>query len=261
VPELPEVEAARRIVAAAAVGRTIGSLIVLHPALERCISPPELRSLVGHRVVDVERRGKHQLLRLDDGRVVHVHVRMAGDWRVGRSDDELPRHTRAVIAFEDGARVALVDSRALCTLTLHPSADAALPALGLEATDPSLTPDTLRPLLATRRGPIKPVLLDQRIIAGLGNIYAAEALWRARISPTAPAASLSSQRVGRLIEGMWTTLADAEAGAGRYADGEAVERLHVYGREDEACHRCGRPIRRVVQAGRSTFYCPTCQRR
>ena len=259
MPELPEVEAARRVVERAAVGRTIRALLVLHPALERCISAAELRSLAGRRVTAVERRGKHQLLHIDDGRVLHVHFRMAGDWDVGRESDPPPRHARALLTFTDGDRVALVDSRALCTLSLRESAAAALPALGPEATDPSLTAAVLGASLARRRGPIKPVLLDQRVVAGLGNIYAAEALWHARISPLAPASSLSPRRVARLLEGMRLALAAAEPG--RYSSGDGAERFQVYGRAGEPCARCGRPIRRVVQAGRSTFYCPHCQRR
>lgn len=260
MPELPEVEAARGVVERAAVGRTIRAVRVVHPALERSISSAELRSLAGRRVTSVERRGKHQLLRLDDARVLRVHFRMAGDWEVGRESDPLPRHARALFIFADGARVALVDSRALCTLTLHPSAEAALPTLGPDATDPSLTAGVLRDALARRRGPIKPVLLDQRVVAGLGNVYAAEALWQARISPRAPASSLSAARVARLLEGMRLALAAADAEPGLYSRGEGAERLRVYGRTGESCERCGRTIRRVVQAGRSTFYCPHCQR-
>ena len=261
MPELPEVEAARRVLADAAVGRAIAELRVLHPALERCISPAEQRSVVGRRVTGAERRGKHQLLRLDDGRVLHVHFRMAGDWTVGRTADPLPRHARAVLEFDDDSRVVLVDPRALCTIALHPSAAAALPALGPEATDPALDAGVLGAALARRRGPIKPVLLDQRVVAGLGNIYAAEALWHARISPRAAAASLSAARLARLVDGMRRALAEAATVPGRYAREEGVERLRVYGREGEPCPRCGVRIRRIVQAGRSTYYCPTCQRR
>ena len=261
MPELPEVEAARRVVERAAVGRTIRALTVTHPALERSISPGERRSVEGRRVTAVERRGKHQLIRLDDGRVLHVHFRMAGDWSVGRRRDPAPRHTRALLDFTNGDRVALVDSRALSTLTLHESAADALPALGPEATDPSLTAAQLGDARGRRRGPIKPVLLDQRVVAGLGNIYAAEALWHARISPRVPARSLSAQRVGRLLDGMRFVLTAADSDPGRYSRGEGVERFRVYGREGEPCERCGRAIRRIVQAGRSTFYCPHCQRR
>ena len=261
MPELPEVERARREVEAAAVGKAIRELRLAHPALQRCMTPDEVVSLRGRTVERVERRGKHQLLRLDDGRVLHVHFRMAGDWEVANDAAPVPRHARALLSFDDGTRVALVDSRALCTIALFPSVADALPDLGPEATDPTLTAQALRASLERRRGPIKPALLDQRVVAGLGNIYAAEALWQARISPLASASSISTQRLDRLIEAMRSVLAEAAGDPGRYQEGEGVERLRVYGREGEPCARCGRAIRRIVQAGRSTFYCPSCQRR
>jgi formamidopyrimidine-DNA glycosylase len=224
------------------------------------VSEEALASLAGRRVARVTRRGKHQLLHLEGGGVVHVHFRMNGDWAVGRDGEPAPRYERASLAFTDGTRVSLVDSRALCTLTVHESEAAALPDLGLEATDPSLDAATLGAALARRRIPIKVALLDQRVVAGLGNIYAAESLWYARISPLAPAASLSAARLDRLIEGMRTALRVAEEEPGRYGRGEATARMEVYDREGEPCSRCGTRIRRIVQAGRSTYFCPKCQR-
>lgn len=162
-----------------------------------------------------------------------------------------------MLTCDDDARVVLVDPRALATVGIL-AAGAELPALGPEADDPRLTPVTLRAALASRRGPIKPVLLDQRVVAGVGNIYAAEALWKARISPRAVASSLSLSRVARLLDGIRTALADGARAATRYADGDVP--LAVYGREGEQCRRCGSAIRRIVQAGRSTYYCPRCQR-
>jgi formamidopyrimidine-DNA glycosylase len=260
MPELPEVEFARRVIEDAARGKEVASLRLLHPALERCMTPAELGAVAGRRVTRVERRGKHQLIHLEDGAVLHVHFRMAGDWVVGRDGDPVPRHARALLTLRDGTRVALVDPRALCTVSLHRSADAALPALGPEATDPALTADALHAALARRRAAIKPVLLDQRVVAGLGNIYAAEALWHARISPVAPASSLGRERLRRLVAGMRAALAAADLDPGRYGRGESAQRFQVYGREGEPCPRCDARIRRIVQAGRSTYYCPRCQR-
>jgi formamidopyrimidine-DNA glycosylase len=261
VPELPEVESARRVLERAVRGKTLAAVRLEHPALRRCLSDDVRTSLAGRRVARVTRRGKHQLLHLEDGRVVHVHFRMNGDWAVGREGEPAPRYERASLAFTDGTRVSLVDSRALCTLTVHESEEAALPELGLEATDPRLDGATLGAALARRRAPIKVALLDQRVVAGLGNIYAAESLWYARISPLAPAASLSPARLARLVDGMRTALAAADAEPGRYGRGEAVTRIEVYDREGEPCSRCGTRIRRIVQAGRSTYFCPKCQRR
>jgi formamidopyrimidine-DNA glycosylase len=261
VPELPEVEAARQVLERAVRGKTLATVELSHPSLRRCVADDVLASLAGRRVARVTRRGKHQLLHLDGGGVVHVHFRMNGDWAVGRRDEPAPRYERAALTFTDGTRVSLVDSRALCTLMVHDSEADALPDLGLEATDPRLDAATLGAALARRRIPIKVALLDQRVVAGLGNIYAAEALWHARISPLAPAASLGAARLARLLEGMRAALAAAELEPGRYGRNEATARIRVYDRQGEPCTRCGSRIRRIVQAGRSTYYCPKCQRR
>ncbi|HVE78053.1 MAG TPA: bifunctional DNA-formamidopyrimidine glycosylase/DNA-(apurinic or apyrimidinic site) lyase [Gemmatimonadaceae bacterium] len=259
MPELPEVEVAARVLRAAAQGRTIRSLRLLHPSLARRVSSADCASLVGRRVTAVERRGKHQLLHLDDGRALHAHFRMTGDWTLVAAGGALPRYARAVLEFDDGSALALDDSRALATLAVHAAADDALPALGPEADDPALDATTLRAALRARRAPIKTVLLDQRVVAGLGNIYAAEALWRARIDPRTAASSLSAARVSRLLDAVRAVLERAMAAPGRYQDGASAP-LDVYGREGEPCRRCGAKVRRVVQGGRSTYFCARCQR-
>ena len=252
MPELPEVEAAVRVLRAAAEGRTIVRARVMHRSLRARVAPSRLRSLVGARVDRIERRGKHQLLHLGDGRALHAHFRMAGDWVVNTAAAPPPRFARAVVELDDGARIWLVDPRALSTLDLR---DAAAPldlALGPEATDPTLRPRDLARALARRRGPIKPALLDQRLVAGIGNIYAAEALWRARLDPRVPAASLTQSELARLLAAVRTVMRRALDGAVRFA---------VYGREGLTCRRCRNRIERIVQAGRSTYFCPHCQNR
>lgn len=259
VPEQPEVERAAVRLRAALVGRRLREVTALHPAQRRTLDDAAAASLAGRTVTAVERRGKHQLLRLDDDRVVHVHFRMAGDWTIDRAGEPLPRHARVVIACDDGTRAVLTDPRALAGIVVL-AADAPLPNLGPEADDPALTPGALRAALAGRRGPIKPALLDQRLLAGVGNIYAAEALWHARIDPRTPARSLGPVRVARLLDGVRAALAHGASAATRYAGDAAGAALVVYGREGEPCPRCGGPIRRIVQAGRSTYYCSRCQR-
>jgi formamidopyrimidine-DNA glycosylase len=263
MPELPEVEIAARRLAGAALGKTIGAVRVLHPALRRRLPDDRAASLVGAVVESIERRGKHQLLHLRDGRVLAAHFRMSGDWSVGAVDHEPARHARAMIDLTDGTRIALVDPRALATLEL--STPTALDTIGIDAIDARFTPEVLAAGLARKRSAIKPALLDQRVVAGLGNIYAAEALWRARISPGAPADRLSAERVRRLHRAIRETLARARRSGARYratvAGEERPGRFEVYDREGEPCRRCGAPIRRSVQAGRSTYYCPVCQRR
>ena len=261
MPELPEVERAARTLRKAAAGQTIDRVTLLHPALKRRVSPYRLRTLRGARISGIVRRGKHQLLELEDGRVIHVHFRMAGDWHVGRTDEELPKFARATIDLANGTRVALLDPRALSTVELHAVGKSPVEGLGLEPADPSLTSAVLTAAFARRRGPIKPVLLDQRIIAGIGNIYASEALWRAKISPKAIAAELTRPRVDVLLAAIRQVLGAAARLPGRYKDARGSTRIAVYGREGKPCRRCEAPIERTVQAGRSTYFCPGCQRR
>ncbi|MDB4887116.1 MAG: formamidopyrimidine-DNA glycosylase [Gemmatimonadetes bacterium] len=256
MPELPEVEAAMETLRRRAKGRTIARVELLHPALRRRVSPAQLRALAGARIDRVERRGKHQLLHLDDGRILHVHFRMNGDWAHGRQGTELPRFARAVVDFDDDTRLILVDSRMLGTLDVHPAGvDLAL-GLGPDAADAGWTAEQFGRALAPKRGPIKPVLLDQRVVAGLGNIYAAESLWRARINPFTAANALVPAQVATLRRAIATVI--RRATGSRYTDEDAAS-LDVYDREGLPCRRCGTAIERVMQAQRSTFFCPSCQ--
>lgn len=254
MPELPEVEDAVRRLGAAVTGRTITRVRALHPAVEARLPVRMRRALRGAVVTRVERRGKHQLLHLDDGRIVHVHFRMSGDWQVLETRD-VPRSARLIIELDDGVRVALVDPRALGTVEVHPAGEPPLLDLGPEATDPEIDPDAIREQLARRRLAIKPALLDQRLLAGVGNIYAAEGLWHARIDPARPAAELTRAEVTRVLKGIRTAL--ARAAGDRYRPGGG--RFEVYRRRGEPCRRCRTPIEQVTQAGRSTYFCPRCQ--
>jgi formamidopyrimidine-DNA glycosylase len=260
VPELPEVERAARILRRAAVDQTIERVTLIHPALRRRVSPHRLRTMRGARITGVIRRGKHQLLELDDRRVFQVHFRMAGDWDIGRSDDPLPRFARAIIELANGARISLVDPRALSTVELHPAGASPVEGLGLEPSDPALTPQALMTAFRRRHGPIKPVLLDQRIMAGVGNIYASEALWHAKISPRAVASALTIPRITRLLESIRHALGPAARLPGRYKEAPMSRRIAVYGKAGKPCRRCRTAIERIVQAGRSTYFCPRCQR-
>ena len=255
MPELPEVERAATLLRGAVKGATIERVQLTHPSLRRRVTPRVLRSLRGARVRDVERRGKHQLIHLDDGRVMHVHFRMNGDWEVGRADDPLPRFARAIVNLSTGTRVVLNDSRALSTFDVHPASAPPELGLGPEPADPALTAEYLRDALSGRRVPIKVALLDQRVIAGLGNIYSSEALWRARLDPRRRAHALQLAELRRLLRAVRSVI--ARASGTRYSDGAA--RFDVYDRAGRPCRRCRTPISRVVQAGRSTYFCPHCQ--
>ena len=169
---------------------------------------------------------------------------------------ELPRFARAVIEFDDATQLVLVDSRALGTLVVHAAGDDLDLGLGPDAADPRWTAPQLADALSRKRGPIKPVLLDQRVVAGLGNIYAAESLWRARISPFTAASALLPAQVRALRKAIAFVL--ARATGSRYTDDDTAE-LDVYDREALPCRTCATPIERVVQAGRSTYFCSHCQ--
>jgi len=212
---------------------------------------------VSRRVVRVERHAKHQHIVLDDGAIVAVHFRMNGDWTIARPQDPLPPYARIVFATTDGLRLCLVDSRALCTAAYY--APGAPPTLDLGPEPDALTVPLLRDALARRAGPIKTVLLNQRVVAGLGNIYAAEALWRARIHPALSARTLSERQAQSLVRGIKAAIADGFARQGRYRAGLRDRPFKVYDREGLACPRCRTKIARMAQAGRSTYWCPGCQ--
>jgi len=241
-------------------GKTIATAKALHPSFVRQLPAATARRLRQQKIERVERRGKHQLIHLHNGSILHAHFRMNGDWLVTRAGDPVDRFTRAFIELTDGTRIELQDSRALSALSLHAAGTDPLPQLGIEADDDALDTQYLQAKLKSRRGPIKPALMDQAVIAGLGNIYAAEALWRAKISPKAIASSVSRARLERLIDGIRGVLDPNHRLPGRYTDKEGRDRFEVYDRQGKPCSRCGTMIRRIPQAGRSTYYCPTCQR-
>lgn len=260
MPELPEVEEAMQRLRKAVEGKTIANARALHPAILRQFPDAAARRLRQQKIERIERRGKHQLLHLSSGATIHAHFRMNGDWLLTSVDVPVDRFTRAMIELTDGTRIELNDRRALSALSLHARGTNPLPSLGIEANDPALDADYLRTALKSRRTPIKPALMDQKVIAGLGNIYAAESLWRAKISPRAVASSLSKPRLSRLVDAIHAVLSDEERAPGRYTSEEGRERFAVYDREGQRCTRCRTAIRRIPQAGRSTYYCPTCQR-
>ena len=257
MPELPEVEDAARRIRAVIVGRTLVRISLHHAAYRRRLSRTRARIAEGKRVLAVERRGKHQLIRLEGDVTVLVHFRMTGDWEIGLSSAPLDRFARAQLLFDDGLRVTFVDSRALGTLTVHRGHDG-LPAFGMEPLEDGFTPQTLRVALARRRIPIKVALLDQDVVAGVGNIYAAEALWRARIDPRLPADMLDAAALRRLVRAIRLTLTNALRAPARYAQASDV-RFKVYDREGKPCPRCRTAIQRITQSQRSTYFCSQCQ--
>ena len=214
------------------------------------------------------RRGKYGLIHTDRGDTLVFHLGMSGKWRIDPS--ELHSHDHLLIETEEGTRLALNDPRRFGSVDLVPTDEVEewgpIGELGPEPTQ--LDPEWLRERLRGRSAPIKTLLLDQRIVAGLGNIYVCEALHRARIGPRRAAGRLSRDSIGRLVAAIGEVIAEAvEAGGSTLRDfarpdgelGYFSKRFAVYDREGRAC-ACGGKVRRIVQGGRSTFYCPKCQR-
>lgn len=237
-------------------------MTVRHRAQRRGLPRSRARSLVGDRVLAVVRRGKAQVFHLATGRELRVHFRMTGDWLLPDAGP-LPNTVRAVIAFDDGSRLALDDPRALSVLSLCDLPDDG-DDLGPDALDRALTGPRLGERLAARRIPIKVALLDQSIVAGIGNIYSSEALWRARLDPRTPANRVTAPKLVELMRKIRVTLRDALHRQERYyRAGKSMPdagRFKVYDREGEPCQRCGKKIRRITQSARSTYFCSSCQK-
>jgi len=268
MPELPEVETTVRGLERVLGGRRICHVEIRRPDLRRAFPPDLGQRLTGARVTGLRRRAKYGLIDTDRGDTLVFHLGMSGHWRVDPS--ETAKHDHFIIETEEGRRVALNDARRFGSLDLVATDELAqwppLKALGPEPLD--LDAKQLRRRLAGRSASIKLLLLDQRIVAGLGNIYVCEALFRAGIHPARAGGSLSLDRLKRLVPAIHDVLAEAIAAGGSSLrdfaspDGELgyfSKSFAVYDREEKPC-RCGGTVRRIVQGGRSTFYCPRCQR-
>lgn len=280
MPELPEVETVRRGLAPHLVGRRIVRVDQRRPDLRWPMPPDLVQVLTGAQVTGLRRRSKYILADLDRDAALLLHLGMSGRVRIegeglGQFHHDpavLPRHDHLVLTTEDGTTITLNDARRFGAVDLVRSQDhPLLAALGPEPLDEDFTPARLAAALAGRRTPIKAALLDQRIVAGLGNIYVCEALFRAGIHPTRPAGRIGPDRVARLHAAIREVLWQAiEAGGSSLRDhrqtsgelGYFQHSFRVYGREGQPCLRegCGGTLKRIVQGGRSTWYCPACQR-
>ena len=273
MPELPEVETVRRRLEPVLVGRRFERVEIRDFRLVRPYEPAEVAAeLDGERVAALERRGKYLIVRFETGRVLLIHLRMTGSLRhaAGGTLQDDP-HRRAVVRLDDGSDVAYRDVRRFGTWELFEPGelDTYLAArLGDEPLDARFTAARLGKLLAGRRAPVKAALLDQRTLAGMGNIYVDEALWRARIHPLRPAEGLGRAELRRLHRAVRTALEHGIARQGStlrdyvLPDGGAgsmQDEFRVYGRGGEPCDRCGTAIAKIRVAGRGTWFCPVCQ--
>jgi formamidopyrimidine-DNA glycosylase len=272
MPELPEVETIRRDLLPALTGRTITSAWISEnaPRLVQLIAPDEfVRLLTGHRIEDVSRRGKYLVLNLDRGMLWVIHLRMTGRFLHSETECEPDPYLRAKFSLDDDTWLCFNDLRKFGMMWLVDDWALVNPALGPEPLSEQFEAAAFAALLKRRAAPIKSVLLDQTVLAGIGNIYADEALFAARIDPRKAANKVTRPKAVRLhaaiIDVLQEALGDRGSSFRDYVDGRGNEGMHqlkvkVYRRTDDPCYACGAPVRRVVVGGRSTHFCPKCQR-
>ncbi len=279
MPELPEVETVMRGLQARLEGRVITRARIGRPDLRWALPEGLGQRLTGARVVGFRRRAKYILLRLDRGESLLIHLGMSGRMLIGPDDGAAPAlHEHVTLTTDDGYRVGFVDPRRFGSLDLVPTgaedSHKLLSGLGPEPLDDAFDAAMLSDALHGRKSPIKAALLDQRTVAGLGNIYVCEALFRAGVSPLRIADTVAGARAARLVPAIKSVLTEAIAAGGSslrdyvQTDGELGYFQHawaVYGRAGELCARCPGPpacagVRRITQSARSTFYCPRRQR-
>ena len=270
MPELPEVETTVRGLERVLKGRRLRRVEARRPDLRRALPEDLGQRLTGAMVTSLGRRAKYGLIDTDRGDTLVFHLGMSGRWRIAPA--EIEKHDHFLVETDDGTVLALNDARRFGSLDLVATDRLAewpaFAALGPEPFD--LDPAILKTALKDRKAAIKLLLLDQRIVAGLGNIYVCEALFRARIGPKRAGGSVSLRRLERLVPAINAVLKEAiEAGGSTLRDfaspdgelGYFSKRFDVYGREGKSCRSgCGGTVRRIVQGGRSTFYCAGCQR-
>jgi len=277
MPELPEVEHVVRALRRSVSGSTIIASEVTLPKIIAPLSPAVFsRKLKGRRITAVNRRGKYILIELNSGLILAVHLRMTGQFLVLKTEDELPRHAHAVFYLDDDRRLVFRDQRQFGVMRVATRSDLAgmkgIVELAPEPFSEDFSVAYLKAILARSQRTLKTLLLDQTKVLGLGNIYAAEALFRARINPFKIASALSARRVERLHQAIRDVLRAAVSGNSSsrislensegFSYGEAFGRVwQVYEREGQPCFKCGARIRRMTHGGRSTYWCPTCQRR
>jgi formamidopyrimidine-DNA glycosylase len=274
MPELPEVETIRAHLAPLVEGRRFERVEISDPRLTRPHDPREVAAeLEGEKAAALERRGKYLVVRFETDRALLIHLRMTGSLShaLAGALSEDP-YRRAVVRLDNRSDVAYRDVRRFGTwLLLEPGELGPYLAVknGPEPLGTDFTTRFLRERLHNRKAPVKAALLDQRTVAGLGNIYADEALWFARLHPHQPAGSLATEQIRAVHRGVRRALERGIARQGatlrdyRTPDGGPGSMQHefnVYGREDEPCHRCGTPIEKTRAGGRGTWYCPACQR-
>jgi formamidopyrimidine-DNA glycosylase len=272
MPELPEVETVRRDLTGSVAGKLIAKTEILNPGSLKGDTPENfIRRIKGRRFVKFGRRGKYLILYLDTGQSLVTHLKMTGVLQYQQKGDSMPKAARIIFYFSGGERLVFSDQRKFgaIELTSDPAAIPALKKMGPEPLEKSFTAVVIKERLSGRKRPIKPLLLDQSIIAGLGNIYASEALHRAAILPQRKADSLTGQEIKKLHQAIVQVLKEAIAARGSsvdtYRDGQGKKgwfqvKHRVYDKQGNKCRRCGGTIVKEIYRGRGTYWCPKCQR-
>ena len=276
MPELPEVELVAKSLQSLVAGRLIESAELRRERLAPEHPPAAFaKSLAGAGINFVHRRGKHILFDLSNGRTLITHLRMSGRFMLLGPDRDDPKFAHAVFYFPDETRLVFQDQRHFGFMRIVPSDELGtakeLAKLAPEPFSDDFNPEYLRSVLKASKRPLKLVLLDQTRVLGLGNIYASEAMFLAKVNPKRRASALSGPKTDRLFEMIRAVLAESMAHGstmnvdpenidGSYYGGGYESAWRVYDREGEPCVDCDAPIRRVVQGGRSTYFCPQCQR-
>lgn len=269
MPELPEVETTANALRPDLLGRCVTEVRILWEGAIAVPSPAEfVRRLRGRRILEVGRRGKYILFSLEGGESLIVHLRMTGHLGIVPAAEPVSRHARLILALDNGRELRFRDTRKFGRAYLVADPEEVLGPLGPEPLSDGFTPEALAARLGRRAAPIKSLLLDQRVLAGIGNIYADEALFYAGVHPQRPGKSLTPPEVGRLHGAIRHVLAEAIADGGTSLDayrrpdgsrGEHAARLAVFRKAGLPCPRCQTPIARIVLGGRSTHFCPRCQ--
>lgn len=269
MPELPEVETVRRSLERLIVGQTIMTVEVRESRLRRPLAPDFATALTGRTLQQIMRRGKYLYFLLDDGRVWLVHLGMTGQLMAETSTASLLPHDHVLIALSNGQRLRYNDPRRFGLMAVGSESEiTALTKLGVEPLSSAFTSRYLWTKTRATQRTIKDLLMDQRVVAGIGNIYASELLFRAEVRPHRVVATLNQHATAQVVKATKAVLREAIRHRGSsisdYLDGEGKPgsfqaRFRVYDREGKPCRVCATPIRRETHGGRSAFFCPTCQ--
>ena len=269
MPELPEVETVKNELLPYISGRCITGITLFWEGIVRQPSVAEFRSrIIGQVITGIARQGKYLLVGLSSGDLLIIHLKMTGALLIGQDSSEPPRYTRAIIHLDEGTSIFFRDPRKFGLMRLVKDKDSIVGKLGPEPLEADFTPELLARLLARRTAPIKALLCDQHLIAGIGNMYADETLFAARVHPLRAGGSLSQEEIERLHSAiqriLWAAIGNKGASVNTYfrpdgSPGTAHFEFKVAHGIGKTCPDCGTPIERIVVRNRGTYFCPRCQ--